>query len=623
MNSQDKNNIEKLEKINKLLRYWILNMTTNAGSGHLTSSLSAVELVSTLFFSEGDESVFFKYDIENKKNVFNDRLIFSKGHASPLFYSIWTLAGGLDQKELMTFRKFGSRLEGHPTNKFPFTEVPTGSLGQGLSIGLGEALAQKKVSNSNSRTWVLLGDGEMAEGQVWEAMELASYHKCNNLIGIIDVNRLGQSGQTMLGNAVELYAWRARSFGWRAIVAQGHDINSLQNAYREALEETEKPVMIIANTVKGKGVSFLEDKDGWHGKVLDYEELEKALAELGEVDTSIRSKLHAPEESDLNIEIKNTKTKYKKPLEIGEISSPRDGYGEGLLDVLHKDSKVLVLDAETNTSTRASYAKKNFSNRFFEMFIAEQNMISVASGLSNAGFKPYVSTFAAFLTRAHDQIRMAQFSENLNLVCVGTHAGVSIGYDGSSQMGLGDIALFRNIFGSVVLAPADTNSTRIITRGLNNQKGISYLRVIRKSVPVIYSSSEEFPIGGSKTLLKSEDDKIVIFAHGVTVHEALKAAHILKNENIHVRIIDMYSIKPIDEKIILSSLSISKKIIIVEDHYEQGGLGEAIKSLLFDACVSLKHLCVSKMPSSGSPEELLEFEGLDSNAILQAVKEML
>ncbi len=622
MNSQDKNNIEKLEKINKLLRYWILNMTTNAGSGHLTSSLSAVELISTLFFS-GGENVFFRYDIEDKKNAFNDKLIFSKGHASPLFYSIWALAGGIDQKELMTFRKFGSRLEGHPTNKFPFTEVPTGSLGQGLSVGLGQALAQKKIAKSNARTWVLLGDGEMAEGQVWEAMELASHYKCNNLIGIIDVNRLGQSGQTMLGNATELYAWRARSFGWRAIVVQGHDINSLQNAYREALEEAEKPIMIIADTIKGKGVSFLEDKDGWHGKVLDYEELEKALVELGDVDTSIRSKLHMPKESDLNVEINNVQTEYKKPLEIGEFSSPRDGYGEGLLDVMHKDSKVLVLDAETNTSTRASYAKKNFPKRFFEMFIAEQNMISVASGLSNAGFKPYVSTFAAFMTRAHDQIRMAQFSDNLSLVCVGTHAGVSIGYDGFSQMGLGDIALFRDVLDSVVLAPADTNSTRKITRELNNQKGISYLRVLRKSVPVIYSSSEEFPIGGSKTLLKSENDKIVIFAHGVTVHEALKTAHILKNEDVNIRVIDMYSIKPIDKKIILNALGITKKIIVVEDHYEQGGLGEAVKSLLFDACVSVKHLCVSKVPSSGSPEELLEFEGLDSNAILQAVKEML
>ncbi len=623
MNNQEINSVDKLEQINKLLRYWILNMTTNAGSGHLTSSLSAVELVSTLFFGGFSDSLFFRYDINNKDNAFNDRIIFSKGHASPLFYAVWAVAGGIDEKELMTFRKFGSRLEGHPTNKFPFTEVPTGSLGQGLSIGLGKALAQKKISKSNARTWVLLGDGEMAEGQVWEAMELASYYKCNNLIGIIDVNRLGQSGQTMLGNATELYAWRARSFGWRAIVAQGHDINSLQNAYKEAIEEDEKPVMIIADTIKGKGVSFLEDEEGWHGKVLDYEELDKALLELGKVDTSVRAKLFAPEESDLNIEIKNNQTEYKKPLEIGEFSSPRDGYGEGLLDVMHKDSRVLVLDAETNTSTRASYAKKNFPNRFFEMFIAEQNMISVASGLSSSGFKPYVSTFAAFLTRAHDQIRMAQFAEELNLVCVGTHAGVSIGYDGFSQMGLGDIALFRDVLGSVVLAPADTNSTRIITRELNNQKGISYLRVLRKSVPVIYSASEEFPVGGSKTLLKSENDKVVIFAHGVTVHESLKAAHILRNEGINIRVIDMYSIKPLDKKIILSALGITKKMIIVEDHYEQGGLGEAIKSLLFDACVSLKHLCVSKLPLSGSPEELLEFEAIDSNAILQAVKEML
>ncbi len=617
-------NIIKLEKINKVLRYWILNMTTNAGSGHLTSSLSSVELISTLFFSKKENNIFFRFDKENKDNTSNDRLIFSKGHASPLFYAVWAMANGIDEKELMTFRKFGSRLEGHPTNTFPFTEVTTGSLGQGLSIGLGLAIAQQKINKVNARTWVLLGDGEMAEGQVWEAMEVASHYKCNNLIAIVDVNRLGQSGETMLGNSTDLYAWRARSFGWRAIVTNGHDINSLQNAYREAIEEDKKPVIIFANTLKGKGVSFLEDKEGWHGKVLDYEQLEKALYEIGEVDLSIRCELATPKE--INVEktvLSQPDTEYKALPKIGEINSPRDGYGEGLIDVMHKDSKVIVLDAETSSSTRASYAKDNFPDRFFEMYIAEQNMISVAVGLSRSGFKPFVSTFAAFMTRAHDQIRMAQFSDDINLVCVGTHAGVSIGYDGASQMGLADIAFFRTLINSIVLAPSDITSTRVITRELNNHKGISYLRVVRESLPVLYDESEDFPVGGSKSLMESPNDEIAIIASGITVHEAIKATKILFNEGINVRVIDMYSIKPIDKNILLNIANTIGKMIVVEDHYEEGGLGEVVKAVLNGSSALIVHLCVRKIPHSGSPKELLEYEGIDVNSIVQVAKEML
>ncbi len=616
-------NINKLKEINKLLRYWILNMTTNAGSGHLTSSLSAVELVSTLMFTKDNQESFFKFDKNNKESASNDRLIFSKGHASPLFYSVWAVAGGIDEKELMTFRKFGSRLEGHPTNLFPFTEVTTGSLGQGLSVGLGIAIAQQKMNKLNARTWVLLGDGEMAEGQIWEAMEIASYYKCNNLVAIVDVNRLGQSGETILGNATDLYAWRARSFGWRAIVINGHDINSVQNAYSEAIQETEKPVMIIANTIKGKGVSFVEDENGWHGKILDYESLEKALSEIGQVDTDIRCELIAPNKAEIEKKVIFPETEYINPPIIGEICSPRDGYGEGLLDVMHKDSKVVVLDAETSNSTRAGYAKDNFPDRFFEMFIAEQNMASVAVGLSRSGFKPYISTFAAFMTRAYDQIRMTQFNDDINLVCVGTHAGVSIGYDGASQMGLGDVAFFRSIMDSVVFSPSDITSTRSITRELNNHKGISYLRIVRESVPVLYDESEDFPAGGSKTLMGSDDDKVAIVASGINVHEAIKATRILFGDGIKVRIIDMYSIKPLDESTLSSIANTMGKIVVVEDHFEEGGLGEAVKSFLSGSSSDIRHLCVRKMPHSGSPEELLDYEEINASAIVRTVKEML
>lgn len=616
-------NIDKLEKINKLLRYWILNMTTNAGSGHLTSSLSSVELVSTLMFNKDNQESFFRFDKNNKENVSNDRLIFSKGHASPLFYAVWAVASGINEKELMTFRKFGSRLEGHPTNLFPFTEVTTGSLGQGLSIGLGMAIAQQKMNKLNARTWVLLGDSEMAEGQVWEAMEIASHYKCNNLIAIVDVNRLGQSGETMLGDATDLYAWRARSFGWRAIVINGHDINSVKNAYSEAIRETEKPVMIIANTLKGKGVSFLEDKEGWHGKVLDYESLEKALSEIGQVDIDIRCELIPPNKVEVEKEDFCSEIKYEKPPKIGEICSPRDGYGEGLIDVMYKDSKVIVLDAETSNSTRSGYVKENFPDRFLEMFIAEQNMTSVAVGLSRSGFKPYISTFAAFMTRAYDQIRMTQFSDNINLVCVGTHAGVSIGYDGASQMGLEDVAFFRTIMNSVVFSPSDITSTRSITRELNKHKGISYLRIIRESVPVLYDESEDFPAGGSKTLMDSDDDKVAIVASGINVHEAILATQILFKEGVKVRVIDMYSIKPLDKSTLLSISSTMGKIVVVEDHVEEGGLGEAIKSILSGSNSDIRHLCVRKIPHSGSPEELLEYEEINASAIVRTVKEML
>ncbi|MCK4635302.1 MAG: transketolase [Candidatus Moranbacteria bacterium] len=640
--------IKTLEKINKLIRYWILEMTTRAGSGHPTSSLSAVELMTTLMFSG-----VFKFNIQDKNNPNNDRLIFSKGHASPLFYSLWVVANGIPAEELETYRQFGSRLEGHPTMKFPFTEVATGSLGQGLSVGLGMALASKKLEKTNARTFVLLGDSEMAEGQVWEAMEIASYYKLNNLIGIIDVNRLGQRGETMLGHDVETYKNRVESFGWNAVIVDGHNSEEIFSAFQNIDNSSDKPTMIIAKAIKGKGVSFIEDQNDWHGKVLNSNEFEKAKEELGEIDFEIRGEISLPEVENVskqfektvitenlkndenldeiatshseveNFQLLHDDTNFK----IGDLVATRDAYGTGLVKLMQEDKKVIVLDAETSNSTRADKAKKVFPERFFEMFIAEQNMASVASGLAARGYKPFVSSFAAFLTRAHGQIRMANLSDQ-NLVFVGSHAGVSIGEDGSSQMGLEDIAIFRSLLNSTVLYPSDAVSTEKLIKQASGNKNVTYIRTTREKTSVLYNSDEEFQIGGSKILRKSDNDKITVATAGITLFETLKAYDILKERGIMIRVIDLYSIKPIDVKTLSQAIKETGNILTVEDHYQEGGIGEAVRSALSNyvdtrLIVSVHSLFVNKMPQSGKIEELLAYEGIDCDAIVEKVEDFL
>ena len=607
-------NNRKLKEMAKLLRYYILISTTKAGSGHPTSSLSAVELMTALLF-DGH----FKFDAGNPKNPNNDRLIFSKGHASPLFYSLWAIASGLEEKDLLTLRQFNSPLEGHPTMAFPYTEAATGSLGQGLSVGAGMALNAKYLDNLPYKTYVLLGDSEMAEGSVWEAIEFAAYYKLDNLIGIIDVNRLGQRGETKYGHNLKEYTKRIKAFGWETIEVDGHNLEKVSRAFKKANKIKNKPTMIIAKTIKGKGVSFIEDKNGWHGKTLSEDLLKKALEELGAI-KKVKVALKLP---------KSAKPKKYTPRAINNFDSnkadkvaTRKAYGTGLVKAHQVYPNIIALDAEVSNSTGAETFKAVYPNRFFEMFIAEQNMVGVAIGLSARGKIPFVSTFSAFFSRAHDQIRMSQYS-NSNIKFIGSHCGVSIGEDGSSQMGLEDIAMFRSINNSVVLYPSDAVSTEKLVMAAAKYKGLVYIRTTRQDTPILYKNKEDFKIGGSKVLRKSENDSVAVIGAGITLHEALSAYEELKAKGINIRVIDLFSIKPLDEKTLLETAKQTKAIITVEDHYAEGGLGEAVKSALAGQTTPVYSLSVNKMPKSGKMAELLDYEEISKDAIVKKVMEVL
>lgn len=620
-----------ITQLTRRIRRDILTMSTAAGSGHPTSSLSAVELMAGLFFGG-----VFRYDITKPDYPNNDRLIFSKGHASPLFYALWAAVEGSDiaADELETFRTFDSRLEGHPTLRLPYTEAATGSLGQGLSIGVGMAL-HAKLEELDYTTYVLLGDSEMAEGSNWEAMALAAHYELDTLVGIIDVNRLGQTGETMYGHDVNDYAVKVKAFGWEPVVVKdGHNLRQVARAYAKAgrvknkptyaKATAGKPTMIIAKTIKGKGVSFLEDTNGWHGKVLSDGELKKALAEVREVDGVVTGVLNKPAHIPTSKE-QSTKKSQKQKLKFktykkGEEVATRDAYGDALAALMQADERVVALDAEVSNSTRADTAKEKSEKRFFEMYIAEQNMVGTALGLAQRGTIPFASTFAAFLTRAHDQIRMAQYSHG-NVKLVGSHAGVSIGQDGSSQMGLEDIAMLRSVRESVVLYPSDAVSAAQCVTAMAKYNGLAYLRTTRAKMPVIYANSESFTIGGSKVIRSSNNDTVTIVAAGITVHEALAAYEALQKEGITVRVIDCYSVKPLDETTLQTAAAETKAIITVEDHYRAGGLGEAVAAALA-GLAPVEILAVDKEPHSGQPEELLRYEGIDKNAIVAAVKQL-
>jgi len=600
------NNYDILSNICKLIRYDILTSTTAAGSGHPTTSLSAVELMTTLFFGG-----YLKSNLKELKSIFNDRVIFSKGHAAPLLYSLYHAAGVLSYEELITLRKFGSVIEGHPTPRWPYVDVATGSLGQGISVGVGMAMGIKlKIKNlklkisREPKVWVLLGDSETAEGQVWEAIQLASHYKLNNLIGILDVNRLGQRGETMLGWDIETYEKRILSFGWKTIVVDdGHDLKQVSDAFKKAIgvswnqSESVKisktdskpistdynqfqPTMIIAKTIKGKGISFLEDKDGWHGKPVPKERLQEALNELGQVDLKIRGKISLPEIKNSKFKINNydlkEKTFHVPRFTLHDLISTREAYGDALVSLGKTNQHIVVLDAETSNSTYAEKFKKVYPDRFFEMYIAEQNMISIALGISKVGFVPFTSSFAAFITRSFDQMRIAQYS-NPNLKITGSHAGVSIGEDGPSQMALEDLAMARSLLDCVVLYPSDGVSTIKLTDQMNKQKGMIFLRTTREKTPIIYPNDEQFEIGGSKVhkvnkVFKVRKVKALIIAAGITLHEALKAQKKLSEESINIVVMDCYSVKPIDAKTINELAQKIKNIVVVEDHYPHGGL---------------------------------------------------
>lgn len=598
-----------LQELAKLVRYYILMMTTEANSGHPTTALSATDIMVALFFA---------------KMTKDDRVIFSKGHASPLIYALYAVAGLISEDELKTYRRFGSVLEGHPTHRFKFAQVATGSLGQGLSIGLGEAL----VTDGN--VYVLMGDGETAEGSIWEACELASFHKVGNLVGIVDVNRLGQSRETMLGWDTDVYKARFEAFGWQVHVVDGHDMEVIVEMLDRLPKGSGMPQMILAKTKKGKGISFLEDKEGWHGKALSKGDFEKAVKELGNVDKQsfssnkkLRRKIaisHSPLAVSKKTKSENLKTNYQ----LGEEVATRKAYGEALVQLAQQNEDIMALDGETSNSTFSELVREKTPDQYLELFIAEQNMAGVALGLSKVGKIPFASTFAAFWTRAHDQVRMSAYSQ-ANVKFVGSHAGVSIGEDGPSQMGLEDIAQFRSVLDSVVLCPADAVSCAKLVVEAANHNGIVYLRTARPATPVIYKNEETFKIGGSKVIRQSAQDKLTIVACGVCVPEALKAADELEGDGVRVRVVDAYSIKPIDVKTLKTAAKEAGNIVVsVEDHYFDGGLGDAVLNVFAeDEKVKIYKLAVSYEPMSGKSAELLEFEGIDAKGIVSKVKSIL
>ena len=596
------------------LRVDSIRCTTAAGSGHPTSGMSAADLMAVLQASH------LKYDFANPKKPNNDHLIFSKGHACPVLYSMYKAAGAMTDEELLSLRKFGSIWEGHPTPLIPYVDAATGSLGQGLPIGVGVAIAGKHIEKLPYKVWVVLGDSEMAEGSIYEAFELAAHYELNNLIAILDCNRLGQRGETAIGWHTEKYAARAEAFGWKAIVIDGHDFSAIDAAYAEAAA-SDKPVFIVAKTEKGHGVSFTANKEGWHGKAMKPDEEEKALAELGNPADNLIVKPALPEDLQPAPLAPNGEF-VVPPYKIGDGVAVRQAYGDALKALGAARGDVFAVDAEVSNSTYAEFFKKAYPERFFEMYIAEQAMVSVAQGIAVSGKIAFASTFAAFFARAFDQIRMAAVSR-ATLHLAGSHAGVSIGADGPSQMALEDLAMMRSVFGSAVLYPSDGVSTAHLVKEMADRKGISYIRTTREKTPVLYGPEETFPIGGSKTLREHEADCATLIGAGITLHESLKAADALAAEGIHVRVIDLYSVKPIDAATLIKAAEKTGFLVVVEDHWAEGGIGDAVLAALSGA-VAVKpkftHLAIREMPRSGEPDELLDAYGISAKHIVEAVK---
>jgi transketolase len=606
-------NTAQLSYIAKYIRYLILASTTHAGSGHPTSSLSAVELMTTLFFGG-----IFRADIKNPHYHNNDRLIFSKGHASPLLYALYGAAGVIKERDLIeTLRTFKSPYQGHPLSDFPYAEAATGSLGQGLSIGVGMALDAKYLKKLPYKTYVLLGDGEMAEGSVWEAIQSASYYKLDNFVAILDMNRLGQRGETILGHDGAAYQKRFESFGWKVLCIDGHSFSEILSAYQDAQRVKGTPCVIIAKTFKGRGVSFCENEDNWHGRALSGKEYVDALKEIDWQGKSAHGVIKKPQKIRYKpIQVKGIPT---VSYHIGSLVAPRKACAQGLTRVYPHYPDIVILDGEVSNSTYTELFERKYPRRFFQMFIAEQHMAGAAIGLSKRGNIPCVTTFAAFLTRAHDHIRMAQYS-GAHITYIGTHAGVSIGQDGPSQMGLEDIAMFRAIFGSVVLYPADAVSAEKLTEAALKHKGITYIRATRMELPVIYKNSEKFLIGTCKVVRQSEHDHVTIIAAGVTLHTALAAYDELQKSGVAVRVIDLYSIKPLDTETLRRAAQETKALIVVEDHVVEGGIGEAVCGALSGLPVRICALAVKKIPCSGTAQELFEYEDISKDAIVRAVK---
>ncbi|MEV7995527.1 transketolase [Streptomyces sp. NPDC086077] len=605
-------NTRELVELAQQLRVDSVRASGAAGSGHPTSSMSAADLMAVLMAHH------LRYDFDRPDHPGNDRFVLSKGHASPLLYSAYKAAGALDDAELLTFRQLGSRLEGHPTpQRLPWVETATGSLGQGLPVGVGIALSGRRLDRADHRVWVLCGDSELAEGSVWEAAEHASFENLDNLTAIVDVNRLGQRGPTRHGHDLDAYARRFQAFGWHTIEVDGHDVDAVDRAYGEAVSTKGQPTVVLARTLKGKGVEAVQDREGLHGKPLP--DAEEAIAELGGP-RELRVHVQEPPAARLLHAVREDHVDLPR-FDKGEEVATRDAYGKALAALGTGRGDVVALDGEVSDSTRAEAFAKEHPERFFECYIAEQQMVAAAVGISTRGWVPYASTFAAFLTRAYDFVRMASISgAGINLV--GSHAGVAIGQDGPSQMGLEDLAMFRAVHGSTVLYPCDANQTARLVAAMADLDGVRYLRTSRGKNKVIYGPDEEFPVGGSKVLRSSATDRLTLVAAGVTVPEALAAAEALDGEGIQVRVIDLYSVKPVDRLTLRQAAEDTGCLVTVEDHREEGGLGDAVLDAFLDGRPTprLVRLAVRTMPGSAAPDQQLHAAGIDAESIAAAVQ---
>ena len=617
MSDSDTNGTAYLKELAQQLRVDSVRMSGQANSGHPTSSMSAADLMAALIANH------LRYDWSEPDNPANDHLIFSKGHASPLLYAIYKAAGAVTAEEVDTYRRFGSKLEGHPTPIIPWVDVATGSLGQGLPIAVGVALGAKKFEESPSRIWVLCGDSEMAEGSMWEAAEAASWWDLDNLCAIVDVNRLGQSGATRIGWDLDTYQARFEAFGWHVIAIDGHDIEACDAAYGEAKSTSGKPTVILARTNKGHGVEWVEDQENAHGKAVErWEEAIEALGGDRGTTVSVAKPEGAPGKP---LSTGSGEGAELPTYELGKEIATRKAYGEALAALGNTRPEIVALDGEVSNSTFSEIFRAAHPERYVECYIAEQQMVATAIGLQVRGLTPFLSTFAAFLSRAYDFVRMAAVSR-ARLNVVGSHAGVSIGEDGPSQMGLEDLASFRAIHGSTVLYPSDATSTAALVAEMADQGGIAYLRTTRGNTPVIYESGDSFPIGGSKVVRRSDDDKVTLVGAGITLHEALKAADALAADGISARVIDLYSVKPIDANTLREAArDCDGRIVVAEDHWAEGGLGEAVLSVFADtdSPLHLRHLAVTDMPTSGKPNELVAAAGIDADAIADTARKLV
>ncbi|HSR93836.1 MAG TPA: transketolase [Solirubrobacterales bacterium] len=607
--AEDTLNREQMHELAQQLRVDSVRAAAAANSGHPTSSMSAADLMAVLL------ARYLRYDFDAPENAANDHLVFSKGHASPLLYGLYKMAGAIDDDELLTFRELGSRLQGHPTPEIPWVDVATGSLGQGLPISVGIALAGKRLESADFRVWVLCGDSELAEGSMWEAFEHAGHAGLDNMIAIVDVNRLGQRGPTMHEWDTSSLAARAGACGWDVQEIDGHDLEAIDAAYARALA-VDAPAVIFARTKKGSGVAAVEDQPNQHGKPLA--DPEAAVEELGGI-RSLQVEVHSPGEAE-PYEI--ARAAVERPAyEVGEKVATRGAYGDALAWLGSIDEKVVALDGEVGNSTYAERFAAKHPDRFFEMYIAEQQMVAAAVGLQTRGWKPFASSFGAFLSRAYDFVRMAAISQ-ADLKLCGSHVGVSIGPDGPSQMALEDIASLRAVHGSVVLYPSDANQAVALLDAMREYRGISYLRTTREATPVLYEAGESFEIGGSRTLRAGAEDAVTLIGAGITLRECLTAAGELAGKGIAARVIDLYSVKPVDAEAILAAARETKALITVEDHWAEGGIGETVAGVLAEAAAGtpLVRLAVSERPGSGPPEALLAAAGIDAAHIVAAAE---